>query len=257
MGFPKMLKRKTRFTIRKPVVRESSPEKQGPKNGWLTVAVGGGLLVALVLGIVNLRLLRDPSVGGRVFWSSPAGHGTADAKSEQKHASPLGGAQSGHVRPEVTFYSKLMAPDEEPPVANPLEEAGDGTVETVQQPAKQGDAGRPRERLTENEPKPSRPQDVPSYAAVQRPIIPPKAETGSKRYTVQVGAFSQPGIAQQWATRWKARGYDVTLKPVARSDGIIYRLYLGKFSTETEADDLVRRLKSKEGISALRLVVRD
>jgi len=77
-------------------------------------------------------------------------------------------------------------------------------------------------------------------------------------YTVQVGAFTQPGIAQEWAARWKARGYEVALKPVARpKTGIIYRLYLGSFPSEKSAEELVKHLKAKEGISAFTLVLRN
>ncbi|MBM3300349.1 MAG: SPOR domain-containing protein, partial [Deltaproteobacteria bacterium] len=86
----------------------------------------------------------------------------------------------------------------------------------------------------------------------------PEAGKGPKVYTVQVGAFTNPGIAQQWAQEWKARGYNVSLKPVARPrTGVIYRLYLGEFSSEKKADELVKRLRQNEGISAIRLVVRN
>jgi cell division septation protein DedD len=86
----------------------------------------------------------------------------------------------------------------------------------------------------------------------------PQSKPGRKRYTVQVGAFTNPGIAKQWALEWKARGYMVALKPVARPrTGVIYRLYLGSFTSENQADELVKRLKSREGISALRLLVRN
>jgi cell division septation protein DedD len=257
MGLRRILKKKTRFTIRKPVARAAPPEKHAPKNGWLTIAVAGGLLAAFVLGFINMRLLRDPAVGGRAFWSSAAGHGTYDRKSDERSASQQGLRESGHVRPEVTFYSKLVAPDEQERTPNPPEEMKEAVVAPEAQLPKQRDASRSREKRSEAERKVAHSRDVGDYGAVSQPIIPPSAESGSKKYTVQVGAFSQPGIAQQWAARWKARGYDVTLKPVARSDGIIYRLYLGRFATEGEADELVRRLKTKEGISALRLVVRD
>jgi hypothetical protein len=51
----------------------------------------------------------------------------------------------------------------------------------------------------------------------------------------------------------------VSIKPIARprTGEVIYSLYLGHFTSEQEADELVNRLKHKEGISALRLVVRD
>jgi cell division septation protein DedD len=71
-----------------------------------------------------------------------------------------------------------------------------------------------------------------------------------------VGAFSTPAIARQWALEWKERGYDVSLKPVARPNtGVIYRLYLGSFSSEKQADQLVKRLTTKDGINAFRVAV--
>ena len=79
-----------------------------------------------------------------------------------------------------------------------------------------------------------------------------------RTYAVQVGAFTHPAIAQEWALKWKARGYDVALKPVARPrTGVIYRLYLGNFLSEKKADELVNHLKSKEGISAFPVVLRN
>ncbi|MGD9818798.1 MAG: SPOR domain-containing protein, partial [Desulfomonilaceae bacterium] len=59
-------------------------------------------------------------------------------------------------------------------------------------------------------------------------------------------------------SKWKAKGYKVTLKPVARpNSGIIYRLYLGDFESEKKADEFVKQLKTKEGISAMRLNAKD
>jgi len=116
---------------------------------------------------------------------------------------------------------------------------------------------KPADRTEEtNRKKAIAPQTKPSGSGHAN-FVPPSGQAGSKNYTVQVGAFSHPGIAQQWAARWKARGYDASLRPVARPTGVIYRLYLGYFSSESQADELVRYLKSKEGISALRLVVRN
>jgi cell division septation protein DedD len=108
------------------------------------------------------------------------------------------------------------------------------------------------------DPKQGRTPRTSEAGAQQSRVSVPEAETKTRTYTVQVGAFSQPAIAQEWAQKWKARGYDPVLKPVARpKTGVIYRLYLGKFTSEKKADDLVSHLKSKEGINALRLLVRD
>lgn len=256
MGLRRILKRKTHFTIRKPVV-QSSPDKQAPKNGWLTVAVGGAILATILLGLANLRLMRDPSIASRTFWSSAAGHGKSDLKAGDSSFPQVCEKEPGHVRPEVTFYRKLIAPDEQAPVPNPSEATREAVIDSGQQTEKHPSTWRPQEKRAEAEPKTTPGWQIKGQGIVGQPVVPPRAETGSKTFTVQVGAFSHPGIAQQWAARWKARGYNATLKPVARPNGIIYRLYLGSFATENEADELVRRLKSKEGISALRLVVRN
>jgi cell division septation protein DedD len=86
----------------------------------------------------------------------------------------------------------------------------------------------------------------------------PQRNNDEERFTVQVGAFSHPAIAQQWALKWKARGFKVFLKPVARPrTGVIYRLYLGNFSSKRKADRLVKRLKDKDGIRAFRVALRN
>jgi len=73
-----------------------------------------------------------------------------------------------------------------------------------------------------------------------------------------VGAFSDPGVAKEWSLKWKARGYAVQLKPVARPrTGVIYRLYLGDFSSKKKADRLVKRLKVREGVTAFPVVLRN
>ena len=57
-----------------------------------------------------------------------------------------------------------------------------------------------------------------------------KPDTSARSYTVQVGAFTNPQIAQQQALSWKSRGYNAVLRPVAMpKSGVIYRLYLGSF----------------------------
>jgi len=257
MGLSRILKKKTRFVIRKPVRRASVAEKQAPKNGWLTIAVGGALLATLALGIANWRLMLDPSVANRAFWSSAAGQGKSDFKAGEGMSSQACDRQSGHVRPEVTFYSKLMAPDEQLHTPGNFQAVKESPIDAEQQNSKPASAARPLEKRGESEAKTYPHWQISGKGPVSQPMVPPGTQIGSRAYTVQVGAFSHPRIAQQWAARWKERGYNPTLKPVARPNGIIYRLYLGSFSTESEADELVARLKSKEGISALRLVVRN
>ncbi|MGO9116198.1 MAG: SPOR domain-containing protein [Desulfomonilaceae bacterium] len=84
---------------------------------------------------------------------------------------------------------------------------------------------------------------------------PQPSNTSPKRYTVQVGAFTNPQMAEEQALHWKSLGYKTLLRPAAMPKaGIVYRLYLGNFQSEREADNLVRDLKAK-GVNSFRSVV--
>jgi len=156
-----------------------------------------------------------------------------------------------HVPPKVTFYRKLTQADEEP-----------SRGEADPRDAQPQDSVR---QIPPDTPKPDKSEQVAhSSSSVTAPAPAsqhsdlPRASAGPAVYTVQVGAFTDPAVAQQWAQKWKARGYNVALRPVARpKTGVIYRLYLGKFSSQKKADELVQRLKHREGISAFPLVVRN
>ncbi|MEW6348757.1 MAG: SPOR domain-containing protein [Thermodesulfobacteriota bacterium] len=79
-----------------------------------------------------------------------------------------------------------------------------------------------------------------------------KTKPERNRYTVQVGAYSNPSVAVQWAERWRKKGFDAVLKPVATSEGkVVYRLHVGAFHSCEQADQLVSRLKHK-GVAAVR-----
>ncbi len=215
------------------------------KNGWLAVAVLCSFVAMLALAGGDLYLIRHPSVSMKLFGkSSHAGDQGASAGQEKNSAS-ASRTESCKTAPEMTFYTRLSAPSDaslRPEEELPVENAGHGHDSA--------DRARTAAKAHEN-----------GAAAVnsqsyERSL--PEPQKGSPVYTVQVGAFTQPAIAQEWAAKWKARGYEVSLKPVARpKTGIIYRLYLGSFSSEKSAEELVRHLKVKEGISAFTLVLRN
>jgi len=171
--------------------------------------------------------------------------------SERTKESLSSESSSRHVPPKVTFYRKLTQADEEP-------SRGEGDPRDAQP---QGSVGQiPLDSL-----KPDKSEPVAHSSSSATAPVPasqhsdlPRASAGPAVYTVQVGAFTDPAVAQQWAQKWKVRGYNVALRPVARPrTGVIYRLYLGKFSSQKKADELVQRLKHREGISAFPLVVRN
>ncbi len=250
--FKKMLRLIKPQADAQPAPGESPP----PKNGPLTLATGASIILMLVLAFTSLRLIRDPSIACKVFRPSASAPTETLCPVAPDPLSVSPEKKPPCTPPEVTFYNKLTAPDDPKPsegisLAGKTPEtapASDSHETTHTSPPAKKEENRPGSATTL--------QSGP--ASPPRPSHVPKSERGTRTYTVQVGAFSHPGIAQQWADKWKARGFDVTLKPVARPrTGVIYRLYLGNFLSEKKADELVERLKTKEGISAFRLVVQN
>lgn len=223
----------------------------GPKNGPLTLAVLGAIVAMILLSALNYRLISEPCIGRKAFGTSARSGQESLSLSEGTKESVSSESSSRHVPPKVTFYRQLTQADEEPP----------GGEDTSRDAQPQGSAGQiPPDSL-----KPDKSDAVAhssSSATAPAPAVQhsdlPRPSSGPAVYTVQVGAFTDPAVAQQWAQKWRARGYNVALRPVARpKTGVIYRLYLGKFSSQKKADELVQRLKHREGISAFPLVVRN
>lgn len=225
------------------------------KNGWLVIGLLCSVLVMLGLMAGDFYLLRHPAVSSKLFGKpdareplSPTGADSCTAKETAK--------ETRQTAPEMTFYTRLSGVyDSSPRLSEGEDLVGDATpqstanVENPKASSKQN--GAPVSQASRLDP-----ASGGLLHAGERSL--PEPQKGSPIYTVQVGAFTQPGIAQEWAAKWKAKGYDVALKPVARpKTGIIYRLYLGSFSSEKSAEELVRHLKAKEGISAFTLVLRN
>jgi len=240
---------------RRKTLPDSPHEAQRVKNGWLVIALVGSFLAMAALIVMDLRLLRDPSVAIKLFGSTQK-DGPKNASFSKKGDAKTVETESCRLTPEVTFYTKLSSQSD--PASQATPEKGDGASDRDS-----GDSTIPNRSLSRDKDLSSgsagrlrAPTNTDQLTFVERSL--PEPERGSPLYTVQVGAFTHPGIAQEWAAKWKARGYDVVLKPVARpKTGVIYRLYLGSFASEKSAEDLVRHLKSKEGISAFTLVLRN
>jgi hypothetical protein len=218
------------------------PDEDMPKNGRLTLLVAALFALMIGLGALNVKLIRDPSIARKAF--GPIMRTKApDAPKAPTQCDPL---RSPRPRPsDVTFYDRLRGGDD----------SGSATEATQ----------KAREDSQPSSPKPHEPKDdAGSKRASQKPVPAslqevtlPQPHTGRTTYVVEVGSFSRPSIAQEWAERWKAKGYNVNLKPSAAKTGVSYRLYLGAFESEQQADELVKRLKAKEGITAMRLPLRE
>lgn len=256
--FRKRSDKKSSSLGKAPAVR-SPGENEAPKNGRLFLAVVGCFVVMIALGALNIRLFGSPSVAGRIFGKTRVVRADGNDAYRPPVISTGTGEKVCYVPPEVTFYRKLTSQDEvaiRPGGArSPVDSSRAGSFPKAAASAGDPAIGDAQEKRF---PKPAATCDPGRMERQRRPAELPRAENGKKRYTVQVGAFTQPGIARQWATRWKAKGYHVSLKPVARPvTGVIHRLYLGDFSSARKADELVKRLKTKEGIEAFRLVLRN
>ncbi len=254
----KRLKRK-RASARSGSAPPFPRRESGPRNGPLIMALALSIVSATFLSVFCVKLMGDPLVVNKA--AGPPSSSTAWAP---RPATGYRAPQDSDVAetappPNVTFYSKLTVPDDRPPVEpdlDPTDEAGHYGASEVPgaNPASEVKHEIPSQPVC---PTPSR-----SGAGADSPPQPEFDSLGSRKgkreYTVQVGAFSEPQLAKQWAEKWRARGYTVHLKPVARpKTGIIYRLYLGSFATEKKADDLVKRLKEREGITAFIVSLRE
>lgn len=241
-------------------VRSMPKKDTGPKNGPMIIGVVSTIVVMIALTFINIRLLSAPT---------PSNEPVSQSHNSKKLNPVFPEMSSGKVDPktcqpptEVTFYNQLRTKEDKPV-----------SGASVTQSESRHDASRPPVK-TAQESAPANSKEEKSFSLPassghrssdpidanhdQDLTVEKSTQESSKGFVVQVGAFSHPRIAQEWASKWKAKGYKVTLKPVARpSSGIIYRLYLGDFESEKKADEFVKQLKAKEGITAMRLNARE
>ncbi len=249
---------------RKPGIRRAKrrPRTSGEKNGRLILALSGALLMMMTLVYIVSGLVGDQDKDQKT--SDAITIEQQDKKSQEAKKEPSKG-EPNSSRPKIMFYEELENQEDTKQSKDQNEPQSQGQVKTnthqapgladqMQAPKNARDSRktttRPRDRrgLHRPEPRTSRKMDPrPDRSKGQQPF-----------YTVQVGAFSNPSLAQQWAKQWEDRGFKVTIKPVARPrTGVLYRLFLGEFNNKEDADSLVKRLKDNEGITALRLLVRN
>src|SRR5713226_1499508 len=79
---------------------------------------------------------------------------------------------------------------------------------------------------------------------------------GSSFYTLQVGSYKSKDEALDIAQRIKATGYPIFIAKPEASDGQnFHRLYLGKFTDKTKAEELERAFKKVDAFSEVRVVL--
>ncbi len=232
MGLREFFRRKRTTRKASPPARSASNDSTAPKNGRLTVAVIAVIVLMLVLAALNVRLILDPSIAGKAFGPWVPSRPQAEPEQAAGASCPALETKTKTAPPQVTFYRKLVAQEDPPPCS----EAPDtdhvthreGSAAPGKAPAAEkaklsdkhaGKKAKGHATLKAGE----------TVSGVLAETSLPGPGSGRGTYMVQVGAFTNPGIAQQWAARWKSRGYEVLLKPVARpKTGILYRLYPGQ-----------------------------
>ena len=257
---PSLFRRRHSSSRRNTPARRNNGENGPHKNGWLALAVVGVFVLMIFLVAVNVRLLLSPAATGKrsVASDHPRSEFSYPAGANASSTSP---DKICDHSPAITFDSKRDASDKRKPVredepkhAARIMEKASSQAESVS-PKK--DTGTQSAKTVVKKETSSESDKAPHKKTPQTRAkrSSEKPDVGSKRYTVQVGAFTNPQIAQQQARSWKSRGYDAVLRPVAMpKSGVIYRLYLGSFKSGKEADDLVKDLKTK-GFTCFRLLV--
>lgn len=241
-------------------VRNTPRTDTGPKNGPMIIGVFSTIVIMIALTFINIRLLSAPTAPNETLGQS-VNHKKLNPVMPEMSA-PKSEGKVCQAPTEVTFYSQLKTKEDKssPGLAGSVAENKPYSDRSVEKTVQSGTSGSVKEDKSFSSPASaghpgSGVMDTDQDSAWSVEKI---GNESSKGFIVQVGAFSHPRIAQEWASKWKAKGYKVTLKPVARpSSGIIYRLYLGDFESEKKADEFVKQLKAKEGISAMRLNARD
>ena len=264
MKIPSLFRRRRSFSRRNTPARRNSGENGSPKTGWLALAVVGVFVLMLFLVVVNVKLLFSPAASGKR--SVPSDH----ARSEFDYPAGANAASTTPDRicapsPAITFDSKrnssgeLKSEGEDESADPPREEEREKACPQAQSASPTKDTGAQsaksvvKKEISSERDKARHKKTLQTYAKSG----PEKPEVSAKRYTVQVGAFTKPQMAQHEARAWKSRGYDAVLRPVAMpKSGVIYRLYLGSFNSAKEADDLVKELKTK-GFTSFKLPIGD
>ena len=136
-------------------------------------------------------------------------------------ALPTPGPVSGEVAPDVTEASPGETPADTAPEENLQEPV---TAETDLEPA---------------------PEDTSSQVVI-KPLASPTAqsqETG--RYVVQVASFGALDNANRLAATLRGYGYSVMLDSIKSDVGIVHRVRVGPYASESEATGAVSRIQSQ------------
>ena len=76
-------------------------------------------------------------------------------------------------------------------------------------------------------------------------------ETSGPHYSIQIGAFSSKKVADDMAKGLERKGYFVSVIDASSRSKSLYKVRVGKYKSESEANRAAQELKSKEGLPTL------
>jgi cell division septation protein DedD len=145
---------------------------------------------------------------------------------------------------DLTFYKTLTEKGEKSvsidlkPKAVP--EDHESRKQTAEKPAVQ-----------KTEPRTPEPRKQPPAQPARKEPPAASAASSKVRYTIQVGAYPERGLAEDDVRNMKKRGYVAFVVATDLPDkGTWYRVRIGSFSKRDSAEKLAAELKSKEGIDS-------
>ncbi|HUJ79194.1 MAG TPA: SPOR domain-containing protein [Nitrospiria bacterium] len=201
---------------------DSSSTNREPKPGAITIGPPPG---------------GKPSPGGPAGKTAPAAS-SVSGPSLPPRAGSKPTARTPAAPSEYTFYETLKKPPHDPAA----------TVGLTPHAAASRPASKPDPTKTAAvDSAPSKPAAAPKPAASKSGVIDTTtAGISTLHYTVQVASFRQQAMAEQMIKALNKKGHNAYLATASSSDGVTYRVRVGRFATRGEADRVAKRLATKE-----------
>jgi cell division septation protein DedD len=233
----------------RPTARASSHAKRPPSSlAGLKPFLLAGILVVMGL-LIGLNFLLGGSGESSPMNAEPTPGAIAIGP-------PPGGSLSSDVSPgeETPLTATTPGPSTSPTDAHPSDQApvtpSEFTFYETLKKAPHDPAATvgltPKKSATKQaKPKPAVALSKPAPAK-HHVIDTTTADNSTFHYTVQVASFRQQSMAEKMIKALNKKGHKAYMTTGASSDGVTYRVRVGRFTTRKEADHAAKQLAAKE-----------
>ncbi|HSR67960.1 MAG TPA: SPOR domain-containing protein [Acidobacteriota bacterium] len=160
---------------------------------------------------------------GKTYYVGAQAEETAQTQSPP----PLASKEGEEEEPDLDFYENLVGDSQSESRSSDSGEGSGASQEAPLQPPAQTEA----------------PKAPPPAVEVSPPADDPTLETG---YTVQVGAVASLEDAEQLMRELSAKGYKGFIVSPDFSQDSLYRVWVGRYASRTEAERMEGQLKSAQ-----------